>query len=149
MRGQTALLAPALRMPSAPGALEIHRNRRPRAANLGQANHLSCRDRTSCRWLAFRSQHPEGRHGGGRHLAIPKRTTAAIARDREDHGRHAMQFGVVADLIVGCGLFTAFERTGYQTCQAVDIIEERAARLADSPLPFPAKLVREMNIVEE
>lgn len=74
---------------------------------------------------------------------------AAIVRERDDHGGHAMQFGVVADLIVGRGIFTAFHRTGCQTCQAVDIIEERAARLAGSPRAIPAKPVREMNIVEE
>lgn len=74
---------------------------------------------------------------------------AAIVRERDDHGGHAMQFGVVVDMTVGCGLFTALRRTGYQTCQAVDIIEKRAARLADSPRPIPVKPVREMNIVEE
>ena len=35
MRGRTALPTLTLRMPSAPGALEIHRNRWPRAADLG------------------------------------------------------------------------------------------------------------------
>lgn len=60
-----------------------------------------------------------------------------------------MQFGAVADLIVGQRIFTARRRTGYQTCQAVHIIEERAAGLADSSRPIPAKPVREMNIVEE
>ena len=74
---------------------------------------------------------------------------AAIVRERDDHGGHAMHFGVVADMTVGCGLFTAFHRTGRQTCQAVDIIEERVARLAGSPRAIPAKPVREMNIVEQ
>src|SRR3989338_3070714 len=33
--------------------------------------------------------------------------------------------------------------------QAVHIIKERAARLADGPLPFPAKLVRNPNIIKK
>lgn len=74
---------------------------------------------------------------------------AAIVRERDDCGRHAMQFGAVAELIVGRGIFTALRRTGDQTSQAVDIIEERAARLAGSPRPIPAEPVREMNIVEQ
>lgn len=149
MRGRTALPTLTLWMPSALGAPELHRNWRARAGNFRQPNRFCGRNRTSCRWSVSGSQHRDGGHDGGRHLVTRVRAMAAIGRDRDDRGRHTMQFGAVADLIVGRGIFTALRRTGYQICQAMDIIEERAAGLGDSSRPIPAKPVREMNIVEE
>lgn len=149
MQGQTALPALTMRVPSAPGAPEVHNNRRAHVANLGQANRFGRRDRQYYRWPAFGSQNLEWGHGGDRHLVSPVRTIEANDRGWNDQSRHAMQVGAATNLFVEGGMFNAFHRTRRQTSQAVHIVKERAARLTVSPLPVPAKPVGNPNIIKE
>ena len=60
---------------------------------------------------------------------------APIVRERDDRGRHAMQFGAVAELIVGRGIFTALRRSGGQTSHAVEALLHKSAEGWSSPFP--------------